>query len=317
MAPTDTAPATPFADLAVPRDFSARSGDGLEGGLCLGGGGVFFVAWQVSYLHTAAAGGVDLATAGRVVGTSAGSVVATNLVGGRLGFLHAQLSLLSRAPGVIAALMPSADLGPSQLRALELFRDATDDDPDTIREIGRAALAAVTQSPAAVRRNLSLVVGRGRWPSKALHITATDTFTGERCVVTHRSGITRAAAVGASSAVPGIFPPQPIGDRRCMDGGVGGSGTHLDLLAGARRVVAFTLNDHTEPHAGMMTQSPDAFPLERQALIDSGTELLQVSPAEVDLLRLMSPTAIPDAVAMGRRQALEDLERLAAFWHGR
>ena len=39
-------------------------------------------------------------------------------------------------------------------------------------------------------------------------------------------------AVAASSAVPGIFAPQAIGDRRCMDGGVSGPGTHLDLLAG-------------------------------------------------------------------------------------
>jgi hypothetical protein len=28
----------------------------------------------------------------------------------------------------------------------------------------------------------------------------------------------------------------------------------------------------------------------------------------------MSPAAVPDAMAMGRRQALEDADELAAFW---
>ena len=37
--------------LALPRDFDARYGDGLRFGVSLGGGGLFFVAWQVSYLH--------------------------------------------------------------------------------------------------------------------------------------------------------------------------------------------------------------------------------------------------------------------------
>jgi len=37
--------------LARPIDFSAKSGQGLHLGLSLGGGGVFFVAWQVTYLE--------------------------------------------------------------------------------------------------------------------------------------------------------------------------------------------------------------------------------------------------------------------------
>ena len=52
-----------------------------------------------------------------------------------------------------------------------------------------------------------------------------------------------ARAVAASSAVPGLFTPQPILDRRCMDGGVSGTGTHLDLVAGARRAVVLHLTD--------------------------------------------------------------------------
>jgi len=308
--PTDS----PFTDLAVPRSFEARYGDGLEHGLCLGGGGLFFVAWQVSYLHTVAARGIDLAAADRTVGTSAGSVVATNLLAGHLNRLHTQLSLLSRFPAVLSALVPASEFTPSQLRALELFRLATDADEATVRAIGHAALAAHTPSPATVRRNVAFVVGLGRWPSPALHITCVDAFTGERCVVTHRSGTARSAAVAASSAVPGLFPPQPIRDRRCMDGGVSGSGTHVDLLAGAGRVVALTLTDGTEAHDGMMTQGPDSFARELEHLAGTGTRLFLRKPAEVDLEQLMAPAAVPGAMAMGRRQALEDAEELAEFW---
>jgi len=306
---------SPFTELAVPRDFNARYGDGLGRTLCLGGGGLFFVAWQVSYLHTVASRGIDLRHAQRVVGTSAGSVVATNLLADRLGYLHGQLSLLARAPSVIAALMPPAEFTPSQQRALDHFIGATEHSTETVQAIGYSALAASTPSPGSIRRNLSLIVGRGRWPSAALHLTCTDTYTAERCVVTHRSGVSRPAAVGASSSVPGIFPPQPVQDRKCMDGGVGGSGTHLDLLAGAERVVALTLTDGTEAAEGMMTQAPGAFLHEQRSLADAGTALFLRTPETVDLEQLMSPATVPGAIAMGRRQALEDADQLADFWH--
>ena len=50
LAPLTGASTSPDG-LAVPRDFGARRGDGLHLGLSLGGGGIFFVAWQVTYLR--------------------------------------------------------------------------------------------------------------------------------------------------------------------------------------------------------------------------------------------------------------------------
>jgi hypothetical protein len=58
--------------LAVPRDMGAGYGDGLSVGLCLGGGGLWFVAWQVTYLYELLQAGVDLRGADRVVGTPPG-----------------------------------------------------------------------------------------------------------------------------------------------------------------------------------------------------------------------------------------------------
>ena len=145
--------------------------------------------------------------------------------------------MLSKVPAVVAALAPASTLTPSQQRALDLFVKATDGEPPTVQAIGHAALSASTPKPEVMRRNISLVVGAGSWTSEALRITCVDAYTGERCVVTRSSRTSMARAVAASSAVPGVFAPQPIGDRRCMDGGVSGTGTHLDLLGGAERVL--------------------------------------------------------------------------------
>ena len=157
---------------------------------------------------------------------------------------------------MVSALAPASLLHPSQQRALDLFLKATDGEPGTVQEIGHAALSAQTPAPATTRRNIALVLGRSRWTSDALQITCVDAYTGERCVVTREADTTMARAAAASSAVPGIFAPQPIADRRCMDGGVSGTGTHLDLLAGARRVLILALTDGSDMTEGMMTSHP-------------------------------------------------------------
>ena len=153
----------PPLELALPRDFEAAYGTGVDRGLCLGGGGLFFVAWQVGYLHTLANHGVRFDNADRVVGTSAGSMVASALTSGKLKRLHAEVSLLAKVPALVSALAPASTLEPSQQRALDLFIKATDGEPVTVQEIGHAALAAATPRPEVMRRNIALVVGPGPW----------------------------------------------------------------------------------------------------------------------------------------------------------
>jgi NTE family protein len=165
-----------------------------------------------------------------------------------------------------------------------------------------------------MRRNITLVVGRGRLSSPALHITCVDAYTGERCVVTHRAGTTLARAVAASSAIPGVFSPQPIGDRKCMDGGVSGTGVHLDLVAGAGRVLILSLTDGEAMTEGMMTSHPGDSLQEHEDLRRSGTEVIVRVPDEVDLAELMTPSAVPKALAMGARQASADVGLLSSFW---
>lgn len=308
-----TPAAQPPDGLAMPRNFDAGYGEGLASGVSLGGGGVFFVAWQVAYLAALAERGVDLAGAPRVVGTSAGSLVSSVLEAGNIGRFRKEVGFLSRVPKLVGVLAPADKLNPSQERARDLFFLARDAEADTIREIGHAALAARAPGPSVMPRNVAVMLASRKWPADALHITCVDAFTGERCVVTRASGVNVTRAVAASSAVPGLFTPQPILDRRCMDGGVGGTGTHLDLLAGARRAVVLNLTDGTGVEVGAMTSKPGDFLDELAALRASGTEVFHRMPEKMDLLTLMDPAAVSDAIAMGERQAAADAAELRAF----
>jgi len=303
--------------MAVPRDMAAGYGSDLPFGLCLGGGGLWFVAWQVTYLNELLEAGVDLRGADRVVGTSAGSIVSSVLEAGNLKRLHGELQILARLPRLIGVLAPASKFSPSQERALDMFRTAQDAEPTTIRSIGHAALAADTPSQLTMRRNLGAIMTLRRWPGSALHLTAVDAHSGERLVISRRTRVSVPRAAAASSSVPGIFPPQQIGDRRCMDGGVSGTGLHLDLLAGARRAVVIELTDGTTldegAPAGAMTQRTGEAVAELEALESSGTKIFHRMPERVDLERLMDPEGVPDAIAMARRQASGDVAELRAF----
>lgn len=306
------APPEPVDDgLARPRDFDARYGAGVERALVLGGGGIVFVAWQLAYLRALEERGVRVGDADRIVGTSAGSVVATMVASGRLRRAHFQIETLAKVPKLIAAMAPAQDLRPSQMRALHQFWTADNDRPETVRSIGRASLAAVTPDVGTLPRSLQLVLARRRWPGRALEITATDAFSGERCVVTADSGVSVHRAAAASSSVPGLFAPQPILDRRCMDGGASGSGTHPDLVAGADRALVLALADRAD--IGIATAAPGSFARDIEALRASGTEVeFRTSRLASDIM-LMDPNQVPAALALGAAQGSEDAEEIGAF----
>jgi NTE family protein len=299
-------------DPAVPLSFEARYGAGYRRSLVLGGGGVVFVAWLAAYLGELARRGVALQDADRILGTSAGSILATIVAAGHLQRLQRLIGPLSRRPAIISRLAPAADLNPSQQRALDLFECARDSTPATIREIGAAALAAATPPRSLLPASVLMLAQTGRWPDDRLVVSAVDAYTGERLALTRAGGTPLLRAVAASASVPGLFAPQPVLDRRCMDGGVSGTGLHSDLVAGCERVlvipVAGTL---LEPR---LTMQPDSVDREISALRASGStaEVRHARlPADTDL---MDPAAVPDALLLGRRQAGEDAAALSDFW---
>ncbi len=114
---------------------------------------------------------------------------------------------------------------------------STSRDPVRARvRIGRWALAARTMPESGRRKVFQARLPASQWPAKMLKVTAVDARTGEFVVFDSAGEVGLVDAVGASCAVPGIWPPVTIGNRRFMDGGVR-SVANADLAARYERVV--------------------------------------------------------------------------------
>ncbi len=96
-----------------------------------------------------------------------------------------------------------------------------------------------------------------------------------------------------------------------MDGGVSGTGIHLDLMAGAKRVLILALTVGSDLAEGMMTSHPGGAEQELADLEASGTSVMIRVPEQVDIVELMTPSSVPKALAMGERQASADLKTFA------
>jgi NTE family protein len=198
--------------------------------LVLGGGGVTGVAWELGILAGLAEAGLDPAAADLYVGTSAGSVVAVQVTSG-IPIEELYQRQLAPPDGEISARIGAAlfaKAGWAMLRARqgEAFR----------KRIGAVALKARTLTEAERREVIAGRLGGLAWPDQRLLITACDAYTGAFKVFDADSGVSLVDAVGASCAVPGVWPPVTIGDTRYIDGGMRSS-TNADLAEGCERVV--------------------------------------------------------------------------------
>src|SRR5206468_7208827 len=108
------------------------------------------------------------------------------------------------------------------------------------RRLGRLARAAAddgrTPTEAQRRAAIESRLPRPEWPDRPLVVTAVDTGSGEFTTFTRPSGVELVAAVGASCAVPGVYPPVRVHGRRYVDGGMR-SPANADLARGYDRVV--------------------------------------------------------------------------------
>jgi NTE family protein len=198
--------------------------------LVLGAGGVTGVAWELGLLAGLAADGVDLTGADLFVGTSAGSVVAAQITSG-MSVPDLFAGQLTDPGGETAARM-----GPRILGRWVWTMLSTRDLATVGVRLGRLATSAATM-PEAERR--AVIAARLRvqdWPARRILLTAVDAATGERVAFDRDSGVPLVDAVGASCAVPGVWPPVSIGGRRFIDGGVR-SPANADLAAGCDPIV--------------------------------------------------------------------------------
>ncbi len=94
---------------------------------------------------------------------------------------------------------------------------------EKLQKIGAVALSTATVTEAVRRDVIAQRLPSHDWRDRVLRISAIDTETGELVMFDRNSGVGLVDAVAASCAVPGVWPPVTIGDRRYMDGGVGSS----------------------------------------------------------------------------------------------
>ncbi|HEY7060251.1 MAG TPA: patatin-like phospholipase family protein [Chloroflexota bacterium] len=270
--------------------------------LVLGGGGATGQAWEIGLLRGLRDAGVDLTEADLIAGTSAGAILGARLRAGR--------SLDELYEGLSAPPAPGTGLDLSGVD-LPYFQETArmwsgiDTTPALRIDVGRRALAAtrVISEDAWVQR-WTTALGDPGWGSQPLVITAMDVLDGSTRLVDGTQGVPVARAVAASTALPGMIAPITIGDRRFMDGGLGG--THLDAAAGYGIVVGVTLRAATAREMGDLRVG--------------GSQVTNVVPdAESAAARgtdCLDRTRLPGTAEAGYRQAAAVAADLHGLWSG-
>jgi NTE family protein len=212
----------------------------------LGGGGAVGMAYHCGTLQALVdEGGLALADARVMIGTSAGSIVAAELCVGRsLDHIGRTIELDAR----------DGPLRPAWRSAPEMVRRAvgsgwimarsslpvpmrTPEPPDVLQRIFPGSLLSTDRSWAVERFP-------AEWPAGELWTVAFDLDRGTRVVLRggdQRPRATLPQAIQASCAVPGLFPPVRIDGRRFVDGGIH-SVANLDLALRARSRVVIALS---------------------------------------------------------------------------
>jgi NTE family protein len=266
--------------------------------LVLGGGGVAGIAWEIGLLAGLAKHGTDLAAgADLVVGTSAGATVGALICGdsGSEALLASQHTPVSDSKD----RMPQIDLD-CFLEIFALMEGPRPDPGATLRQIGKLALEAPTVSETERREIIAWRLPSHTWPARPLLITAVDAERGERVAFDAASGVPLIDAVAASSAVPGVWPPVTIGDRRYIDGGVY-SPANDDLVAGQQRTVVLYPMIRAD---GAFTHRPGIFPV-----IADSESVTAFGPNPLD------PACRAPACDAGMRQAEGIVQAVEHYWH--
>ncbi len=211
--------------------------------LVLGAGGHAAIAWEIGLVAGAADRGLDLRAADLFVGTSAGAVVGAQLASALPleDLFQRQVDPRLQAPEPA----PPVDFGRWRAEFL-LAREGAHDPAAILKRFGALARRTAAERANVRRQMIEARVPAHEWPARRLLIAAVDVDSGERRAFDRDSGADLVDAVAASGAVPGIWPPVPIGGRSYMDGGVY-SIDNADLAAGCAHVVIVTLPARVPP----------------------------------------------------------------------
>jgi NTE family protein len=293
--------------------------------LVLAGGGVRGEAWMTGVLSGIEdATGADLRRVEAFVGTSAGSIVAARLAGGRSPRRPDDAASEPAPPGPDAGV-DGASRGAAVREALRAAGAATwaGTAPAASAALALGApggalvrAAVLARIPAGERRLDRLHEHVRRWGTRfdgRLRVCAVDRRNGRR-VVFGAPGAPPAEvadAVLASCAIPWVFAPVEIGGREYVDGGVW-SVTNLDAAPAGRDTQVLCLDTIAglDPRTRKMAALRGAFrvaaELETQLLRRRGAQVRHIAPdadaADAMGLNLMDPAGSDRVLAAGYRQ---------------
>lgn len=273
--------------------------------LVLGGGGLTGIGWEIGMLAGLAEAGIDLTDADVVIGTSAGSIVGAHLTSRRLP----PEEMYERQLAVPEA-RSDARMGPAALARFAAIALRSRDTVSFGVRMGKLALAARTVTEAEQRTVIARTLGLTDWPARRLMVTAVDAATGERTAFDDTSGVGLLDAVGASCAVPGIYPPVTIDGTRWIDGGVH-STANADLASGYGRVVVVApMAASGGPIAGPRAQG--------ERLVRGGARVCVITPDRAARSafgrNVLDPAKRADAARAGRRQAAVHAAEIRRVW---
>lgn len=270
--------------------------------LVLGGGGITGIAWELGILRGLAEAGVDVTGADVVIGTSAGSVVAAQITGGKSleAVFATQLEPPDQEIGAHVGRATMARLLPPMLIPGRPDRK--------LRRVGR--LSMKTHPPGGEERVdvIRSRIGPAQWPARDLRITAVEAETGRFVAFDRHSGVDLVRAVAASCAVPLVWPAVAIDGRHYVDGGMR-STANVDLARGADVVV-------------VLAPLPQSF--SKAASI--GAQLRRIGPVQAAVVtpdkqafadfgrNVLDPAKRADAARTGQRQARDVAAEVRAVW---
>ncbi|WNG86437.1 patatin-like phospholipase family protein [Mycobacterium sp. ITM-2016-00317] len=278
--------------------------------LVLAGGGLAGIAWETGVLlgicDELPGTGQELLAADVLLGTSAGSAVAAQIGSGiaLAELFDRQLSPEYGAheihPGV------SIDAITELFLSAMLVPDATKE--QKLQKIGAVAAETDTVTESVRRTVIEHRLPQHSWPARTLRVTAIDIATGELAVFDKDSGVDLVDAVAASCAVPGVWPPVTIGDRRFMDGGVAST---VNMVAARDCGVAVALvpsgADSPSPWGTGTATEIDGFPGASLAVFADADSLAAFGTNPLD------PACREPAARAGREQGRREAHRVAEF----
>ena len=128
-----------------------------------------------------------------------------------------------------------------------------------------------------------------------------------------------ATAIAASASAPGVTGPTWVKDRVCMDGTIGPTETHCDVVAGSKRALVFALADTlAQEKAGLrLNHLPNTILQEVKDLEAGGTKTKLVVVGMLPgrkTLSVVDPGIMAPAIKFGYDRGMQDLPEMKKFW---